>query len=51
MPIVSGMEKELPFSDVTSLLEYSKTENLSLGEIGILYVKISQWPFRRSSYF
>ncbi len=37
MPIVSGKEKELPYSSIASLVEYSKAENLSLGELGLLY--------------
>ena len=37
MPIVSGKETTLPFSTIASLIEYSKTENLSLGELGLMY--------------
>lgn len=37
MPIVSGREEELPFSDIESLIAYSKTKNMTLGELGLLY--------------
>lgn len=37
MPIVSGMEKELPFSSIESLVDYSKREKLSLGALGLMY--------------
>lgn len=39
MPIVSGRQKVLPFSDIESLIAYSKTENMTLGELGLLYEK------------
>ena len=37
MPVISGREKELPFSSIESLIEFSKSENKSLGEIGLMY--------------
>lgn len=37
MPIVSGKEKELPFSSIESLVAFSKKEQLSLGELGLMY--------------
>jgi L-serine dehydratase len=37
LPIISGFEKELPFSTVSSLLEYAETTGVSLGEIGLIY--------------
>ena len=37
MPIISGREQDLPFSDVASLIAYSKAENKTLGELGLLY--------------
>ncbi len=37
LPIISGFEKELPFSTVSSLLEYATTTGMSLGEIGLIY--------------
>jgi L-serine dehydratase len=37
MPIISGKQKTLPFSDIASLIAYSKAENKSLGELGLLY--------------
>ena len=37
MPIVRGNEKEYPFDSVQSMLNYSKAENLSLGEVGVIY--------------
>ena len=39
MPIISGRESDLPFSNVESLIEYSKAENMTLGELGLLYEK------------
>lgn len=39
MPIVSGRQSALPFSDVASLIAYSKKENMTLGELGLLYEK------------
>ncbi len=39
MPIVSGLEKELPFSSIRSLVDYSNTEGLSLGQLGLMYEK------------
>ena len=37
MPIVSGRQRALPFSDIDSLLDYSARQDLSLGELGLLY--------------
>ena len=37
MPIISGNEKPLPFSDIESLVEFSRKEDKTLGEIGLLY--------------
>ena len=37
MPIISGMEQALPFSDINSLIKFSKERKMSLGKIGILY--------------
>lgn len=39
MPIISGKQKDLPFSDIESLVAYSKEENMTLGELGLLYEK------------
>lgn len=39
MPIISGRQKELPFSSIESLIAYSKAENRTLGELGLLYEK------------
>ena len=39
MPIISGREKALPFSDVASLIAYSNAQNMTLGELGLLYEK------------
>jgi L-serine dehydratase len=39
MPIISGREKKLPFSDINSLIAYSKEKELTLGELGLLYEK------------
>ncbi len=37
MPIVSGKETALPFSDIESLIAYSKEEKLNLGALGLMY--------------
>lgn len=37
LPIVSGNHKELPFSSIKSLLQYSLDKNLDLGDIGLIY--------------
>jgi L-serine dehydratase len=37
MPIVRGNEKEYPFDSVQSMIIYGKKENLSLGELGVIY--------------
>ncbi len=37
MPVIAGQEKELPFSSVSSLVDYSVAEGLSLGSLGLLY--------------
>ena len=42
MPIVSGKEQPLPFSDIQSLVEYSKQEGIRLGDLGLM------WEMHRS---
>ena len=37
MPILSGRQKELPFSNIESLIAFSKTKHKTLGELGLLY--------------
>jgi L-serine dehydratase len=37
MPIVSGNEKDLPFTDLESLIAFGRDNNLTLGEIGLHY--------------
>lgn len=37
MPVIAGREKKLPFSTIESLIEYSETEGLSLGTLGLMY--------------
>jgi len=39
MPIISGNQKKPPFSTIESLIAYSEEENLSLGELGLMYEK------------
>jgi len=39
MPVISGREKELPFSSIESLEAYGKTEGMSLGALGLMYEK------------
>ena len=37
LPIIAGNETELPFNSVSSMLDYAEKENLSLGDIGLIY--------------
>ena len=37
MPVIAGQERELPFSSIESLINYSDAEGLSLGALGLLY--------------
>jgi len=37
MPIVRGNEKEYPFDSVQGMINYGMAENLSLGELGVIY--------------
>jgi L-serine dehydratase len=37
LPIVAGNENALPFTTITSLLEYAGNHNLDMGELGLLY--------------
>jgi L-serine dehydratase len=39
MPIISGQEIDLPFTDIASLIKFSTLENKTLGELGLLYEK------------
>ena len=39
MPIVSGNDRPQPFSTIESLVQYSQSHELSLGELGLLYEK------------
>ena len=39
LPIVAGNEIEMPFTTISSLLEYAGKENLDLGSIGLIYEK------------
>ncbi|MEL4455657.1 L-serine ammonia-lyase, iron-sulfur-dependent, subunit alpha [Lutimonas vermicola] len=37
MPIISGKDRELPFSTIESLIAYAEAEGMSLGSVGLLY--------------
>jgi L-serine dehydratase len=37
LPIVSGNGREIPFTSIQSLLDYAHKNNLSLGDIGLVY--------------
>ncbi|MBC8295945.1 MAG: L-serine ammonia-lyase, iron-sulfur-dependent, subunit alpha [Pelagibacterales bacterium] len=37
LPIIAGNETELPFTSVSSLLEFAEKENLDLGALGLIY--------------
>jgi len=37
MPVISGNHKKLPFSTIEALITYGKEENMSLGELGLMY--------------
>lgn len=39
LPVVMGKETKLPFSTITSLLEYAKENENDLGDLGLLYEK------------
>jgi len=39
LPVISGNETEMPFSDIASLIEYAEKEKLDLGEIALIYEK------------
>ena len=39
LPIIAGNEIELPFTTVSSMLEYAEKQNLDLGQIGLIYEK------------
>ena len=39
LPIISGNESKLPFTTVSSLLEYAEKQQLDLGALGLLYEK------------
>ncbi|MFT7606417.1 MAG: L-serine dehydratase [Saprospiraceae bacterium] len=39
LPIIAGNETELPFTTIASLIEYAEKENLSLGDLGLIYEK------------
>jgi L-serine dehydratase len=39
LPIVAGNESQLPFTTVSSLLEYAEKEDLDLAALGLLYEK------------
>lgn len=39
MPIVTGKEIEMPFSDISSSLAFAEKENLDLGDLGLIYEK------------
>ena len=37
LPIISGLETDLPFSDIASVIAYATDKNMSLGDLGLLY--------------
>ena len=37
LPIISGKSKKLPFSSLSTLLQYAQENNLDLGDVGMLY--------------
>jgi len=39
LPIISGNETILPFTNINSLINYAEKENKNLGEMGIIYEK------------
>lgn len=39
LPVISGNETEVPFTTISSLLDFAEKENYSLGDIGIIYEK------------
>jgi len=39
LPIISGNETKIPFTNIDSLLEYAEKEKFDLGEVGLIYEK------------
>ncbi|MBW6497459.1 MAG: L-serine ammonia-lyase, iron-sulfur-dependent, subunit alpha [Bacteroidales bacterium] len=39
MPIISGRQKEMPFTTVQSLIDYAKKNESDLGDLGMIYEK------------
>jgi L-serine dehydratase len=39
LPIISGNQTKLPFTNIDSLIDYAKKENKNLGEMGLMYEK------------
>jgi L-serine dehydratase len=39
LPIVSGNEKDLPFTTIGTLLEYARKNKLDIGDLGLIYEK------------
>lgn len=39
LPVISGNETEIPFTDIASLIEYADKEKLDLGKIALIYEK------------
>jgi L-serine dehydratase len=39
LPVIAGNESELPFTTIASLIEYAEKENLTLGDLGLIYEK------------
>ncbi len=37
LPVISGNESEIPFTDIESLQDYAVKKNLDLGDIGLIY--------------
>jgi L-serine dehydratase len=37
MPVIKGMEKDMPFTSVSSLLDYAGEKDADLGDLGLIY--------------
>ncbi|MRR24017.1 hypothetical protein EG830_13685 [bacterium] len=45
MPVIAGRETEVPFTDISSLIEFAAENDADLGELGLVYEKcISGYP-------
>lgn len=39
MPVIAGRESEMPFSSISSLMDYAREKDADLGDLGLIYEK------------